>query len=311
VAFAWWKTFAKRELDDEGASRPFQLRDGIELPSLILRMMRATGGEESPAPGAASAAPRSFADPLPATPGSSGEPASLSSRSTAPGETFVLPHEAAAVAAAGPALPGSGANVEKMILTSGASDRGSSESQNGFKTFALTIAPQGRGEAPDAPGALTVFAFRGSDGADSYSGNSGSDWFYGLEGGDRLTGGGGADLFAYTSASESTGTGYDTLTDFSFSDDAIDLPVAVTGLAKAVSKGGLSTATFDSDLAKAFSGLGAGQAGFFTPDSGDQKGQTFLVVDANGKAGYQSGEDYVFNVPTAPPADLGGTDFLI
>jgi len=54
------------------------------------------------------------------------------------------------------------------------------------------------------------------------------------------------------------------------------------------------------------SGLGASQAAWFAPDSGDLAGQIFLIVDANGIAGYQEGGDYVFAVNGAPLADGAG-----
>jgi hypothetical protein len=52
-------------------------------------------------------------------------------------------------------------------------------------------------------------------------------------------------------------------------------------------------------------GLGAGRAGLFTPTAGDLAGTLFLVVDANGEAGYQAGEDFVFALPGMAVADLG------
>ena len=50
----------------------------------------------------------------------------------------------------------------------------------------------------------------------------------------------------------------------------------------------------------------------YAPDAGDLAGKLFLVVDANGVAGYQEGEDYVFALAGTTLADLGGhTDFFI
>ena len=64
--------------------------------------------------------------------------------------------------------------------------------------------------------------------------------------------------------------------------------------------------------ARRSAGLGAGQAVWFAPDAGDLAGTIFLVVDANGIAGYQAGEDYVFAVAGAPLADLTGhTDIFV
>jgi hypothetical protein len=63
----------------------------------------------------------------------------------------------------------------------------------------------------------------------------------------------------------------------------------------AVTAGGLGSNTFDGDLKTA---IGAGQLGahhavLFTSDTGTLAGRTFLIVDANGEAGYQTGADVV------------------
>ena len=153
------------------------------------------------------------------------------------------------------------------------------------------------------------FLFQGSDSADRFTGGAGVDIIIGRGGGDVLAGGGSLDRFVYGSAAESTGAGYDTLVDFDFAEDVLDLPSGVSGFDAAVAAGSLSTATFDSDLAAALTGkLGAGHAVFFTPNSGDLAGKAFLIVDGNGEAGYQAGEDFVFLLgvaPADPITDLG------
>jgi peptidase M10/serralysin-like protein len=127
-----------------------------------------------------------------------------------------------------------------------------------------------------------------------------------------LAGGGGRDTFTYFGASESTGATYDTLGDFDAGSDKIDLLGTVTGFHAPVEGGTLSLATFDADLSAALSGLGASQAAWFAPDAGDLAGQIFLIVDANGVAGYQEGEDYVFAVSGTPLVDLSGhTDIFV
>ncbi|MEA3012743.1 MAG: large repetitive protein [Sphingomonadales bacterium] len=156
------------------------------------------------------------------------------------------------------------------------------------------------------------FSFQGSGGNDLFLGGAGADSIHGLGGGDVLSGGAGADTFVYTGASESTGTTYDLLADFDPAVDRIDLPGSVSGFAAAVTSGSLSDATFNVDLTAALGGLGAHQAAWFAPDAGDLAGQIFLVVDGNGVAGYQVGEDYVFGIAGSPLPDLiGHTDFFI
>lgn len=156
------------------------------------------------------------------------------------------------------------------------------------------------------------FIFYGSDSGDVFLGGAGNDLLYGLGGGDTLSGGGGRDTFAYYDAAQSSGAAYDILADFDPTADRIDLEVSVTGFDAAVQGGTLSTASFGADLGAALAGLGAGHAMFYAPDAGDLAGSVFLVVDANGIAGYQEGEDYVFALPATTLADLAGhTDFFI
>ena len=65
--------------------------------------------------------------------------------------------------------------------------------------------------------------------------------------------------------------------------------------------GSLTHATFDVDLA-ALVGPDQLEVAHFvlvTADTGDLAGHTFLVIDANGEAGYQAGEDYVIELSAA------------
>ncbi len=119
-------------------------------------------------------------------------------------------------------------------------------------------------------------------------------------GADVLTGSTLSDTFQFNDVSHSTSTGYDTITNIDFSSDVISLvggafnPNAIDA---AITTGSLSTASFDTDLASDLSGnLAAHHAVLFTADAGTLSGHTFLVVDANGTAGYQSGGDYVIDV---------------
>lgn len=157
------------------------------------------------------------------------------------------------------------------------------------------------------------FVLEGGAGDDNLSGGHGADVLIGGAGADVLAGGAGADRFVYFSAAESTGANHDTLVDFTFGEDVIDLPVTVLGLDAAVTKGALSQVSFDADLSALLgqSVLEAGHALFFTPDSGALAGHTFLVVDANGEAGYQPGVDFVIEMPAPPPSDFHGTGFLV
>jgi len=156
-------------------------------------------------------------------------------------------------------------------------------------------------------GALRIY---GGGAADTLIGSSGADWIFGSGGGDTLTGGAGADTFYYDDAAQSTSTGFDRLVGFDENADRIDLPFSVTSFAGSAS-GALSSASMDATLASTFSGLGNHQAALYTATSGDLAGQIFAVVDANGIAGYQAGEDYVIGfVAPATPIDPTTSIFI-
>jgi len=150
-------------------------------------------------------------------------------------------------------------------------------------------------------GSFVVIGGKGDDtligGArgDTLSGGSGNDTILGGGGGDVLTGGSGHNSFVYDAVVDSTGPGFDTISQFNVKSDMIDLWFQVTGLDHTVSSGALTQGSFDANLAAALGAdqLHAGHAVLFAPTSGDYVGETFLVVDANGIAGYQAGQDLV------------------
>jgi len=147
---------------------------------------------------------------------------------------------------------------------------------------------------------------------DQITGDAGANQITGGGGADLLVGGGGGDTFVYTSTADSTGSGYDTIVGFDTTSDRIDLPGAVTGIDAAISSGSLSSASIDSDLAAAIgsSQMASHHAVLFTPTSGDLAGQNFLIVDANGTAGYQAGQDFVIGLHSGNLAGLNTGDFI-
>jgi hypothetical protein len=156
------------------------------------------------------------------------------------------------------------------------------------------------------------FIFYGGDSGDTFIGGAGNDLIEGGGGADILAGGDGSDTFTWRDAAESSGADYDILADFDAASDKIDLEVTVSGFDAAIAGGSLSEGSFNADLGTALAGLGAGRAVFYAPDAGDLAGTVFLVVDANGVAGYQAGEDYVFALTGATLAGLSGhPDFFI
>ena len=66
-------------------------------------------------------------------------------------------------------------------------------------------------------------------------------------------------------------------------------------------------ATLGTTLEGAFGTLATHQAAVFTATGGDLAGLTFLVVDANGTAGYQASGDFLiaFASPTTPLDQVG------
>ena len=80
---------------------------------------------------------------------------------------------------------------------------------------------------------------------------------------------------------------------------------AVNAINAEVTTGHLNAATFDTDLATAITGaqLGAHDAVIFDPNHGDLHNHLFLIVDMNGVAGYQAGQDQVIRLTSI----VGGT----
>lgn len=148
-------------------------------------------------------------------------------------------------------------------------------------------------------------AIYGNGGNDAIAGAGGEDTLVGGAGADSIDGGAGDDQFVYAGASESTSTGFDTIISFNFNNhDVFDLHSTVTSTST-VSGGALNAASFDADLAATLNAgvLSANEAILYTAASGTYAGQRFLVVDADGIAGYTAGADYVFLIQS--PTSIG------
>ncbi|HEY2070384.1 MAG TPA: bluetail domain-containing putative surface protein [Rhizomicrobium sp.] len=143
----------------------------------------------------------------------------------------------------------------------------------------------------------------GGQGNDVLVDNVGRNWFIGEAGADRITGTGGNDRFVYYDVTDSTSTAHDVITGFLASSDHFDLDVTVTGVDLPVTGGVLRSTTFDANLASAIGAtqMAAGHAVVFTATSGNLAGHTYLIVDANGVAGYQAGQDYVMELTGGNP----------
>ncbi|MGD0866643.1 MAG: calcium-binding protein, partial [Rhizomicrobium sp.] len=162
----------------------------------------------------------------------------------------------------------------------------------------------------DSNGTLILM---GGAGTDTLIGGTYKDTFEVSGGGDTLVSSGGIDTFVYNTASDSTSTGYDTIKGFNAATDFFQLTFAVTGINAAVTGGPLSTLHFDQNLTHDIgaSQLSAYHAVLFTPSSGNLSGDTFLIIDVNGVAGYQAGQDLVIELTNATDlANLSTSNFV-
>jgi Ca2+-binding RTX toxin-like protein len=219
-------------------------------------------------------------------------------------------------------------NVETLVLVSGSNTRfgpaaGSYSYEitlkDGNVAAGARLLVTGVGLLPDEPmridGSAETEGFLrllGGNGDDVLIGGACADFLYGNLGADRLTGGGGADIFHYRTAPESTGSAFDSLVGFDCREDRIDLPVDLAGFSNVVMGGRLSAATMETDLDAALDGLlGAGEAALFTPNAGDMAGRIFVVVDMDGVAGYDAGNDLLIElVNPVVPLPLGVDIFV-
>jgi Ca2+-binding RTX toxin-like protein len=151
------------------------------------------------------------------------------------------------------------------------------------------------------------FTFDGSAEAD------GSFRLYGGLGADNLTGGAGNDGFYFGRDGR-----FDPLTDHvdggaGINDQlALDssYTVAISGANVTNVEVLLNAASLDSDLAAALAGLNANHAVQFTTDSGTLAGHIFEVIDTNGIAGYQAGQDMVIELQTPVNPITDATAFV-
>ena len=113
-----------------------------------------------------------------------------------------------------------------------------------------------------------------------------------------MLGGAGQDIFNFNAVAGSTSAHFDRIADFNAGIDLFHMSVAVGAVDAEVMGGNLTATNFDANLSAALGAnqLHAGDAVLFQPSSGGLQSHLFLVVDANGTAGYQAGQDYVIDV---------------
>lgn len=163
--------------------------------------------------------------------------------------------------------------------------------------------------------ATCELVLEGGAGADVLTGGGAFDTLIGRGGADMLVGGGGPDHFVYYEAADSTGKNYDTIGGFNcFFSDTILLNTPVNNVDQKITAGSLSNATFNTDLAAAVdhTHLAAYDAVLFVPNAGTLKDQNFLIIDVNGKAGYQAQHDIVICLDQPIHIhSLGAADFSV
>jgi Ca2+-binding RTX toxin-like protein len=151
----------------------------------------------------------------------------------------------------------------------------------------------------------------GGTGDDTLLGGLGNDILIGGLGRDRMSGGAGADLFVFNSAADSNvmvGNGgtsvlnYDTLFGFTQGTDTIQVAGQTYNTFTSGQGGRLDDATFNGDIAASVGNMTGNAAVLFTATSGNHVGETFLVLNTDGVAGYQAGSDLVLYL--SPTDDL-------
>jgi Ca2+-binding RTX toxin-like protein len=148
----------------------------------------------------------------------------------------------------------------------------------------------------------------GGAGDDTLIGGAGDDILQGGLGSDILQGGGGSDTFVFDAAN-SAADGIDTILGFDARNDVLDLGDNITHVNSNL-LGGLANSL--SDITGLASGsLGANDAMILKPLLGALGGDTFMVVDQNGVAGFQQGQDMIVQLVNATHLnDLSLDNFL-
>jgi len=129
----------------------------------------------------------------------------------------------------------------------------------------------------------------GGGGKDTITGGSGNDTITGGAGADTLTGNGGNDIFAYTGVTDSTPTGYDTITDFvaktaTVNGDVLKFAVTAFGIADSA----LNQIYIADNGTLALAALSAGDFGAKKVNFALDKATGTLYIDGTGAVAGQS-----------------------
>ena len=257
---------------------------------------------------------------------------------TADSHTYILRGHDFTFDASGGTTALAGGTIQRIDVF--AEPRTSSDPEFSIRSFTMTVDRfHGFVDSNDAAGFKdALFSNRdhmfGGSGIDTLTGLMGCDWLYGgcgndvlhgggagdwLQGGrgaDFLVGGAGSDYFVFANAKDSGGGVYDTIYRLDYLDKIV-VPGGVTGFDGQIDAGVSSFFNVDPILSAALDAdhLGAHHAAIATAQITIRHGpiiyQTFLVVDVNGVAGYQAGEDIAVLIANPHGLNqLGVDDFL-
>jgi Ca2+-binding RTX toxin-like protein len=158
----------------------------------------------------------------------------------------------------------------------------------------------------ETDGTLSLYGGAGDDrlsggaGQDTLRGADGSDVLTGGAGADQLDGGAGGDVFRYSAPCDSAGSAFDRIGGFDADHDAIDLWFAVAAVR--------DTQTIH-DLGQLATAFDAAHLGAYEAALADAGSATYLLIDANGIAGYQDGADLLIRL-THMTGTLDTADFI-
>ncbi|MGH6879033.1 MAG: hypothetical protein ACREHV_16865, partial [Rhizomicrobium sp.] len=160
-------------------------------------------------------------------------------------------------------------------------------------------------------GNLVIFGSTG--GHDILTGNHGDTVFVGDGASDTISLVDGAnDIVAFDQASDSTSTGFDTVEYFNTAKDQFSVFSEVTNIDATYVGGTLDASNFDADLtADLAKKLTADGAIVYEAKTGSYAGVAFLVIDQNGQAGYQAGQDLVIEFQHRTGGSLTTANFLL
>ncbi|HEY1607152.1 MAG TPA: calcium-binding protein [Allosphingosinicella sp.] len=199
-------------------------------------------------------------------------------------------------------------NVETLSLDTGSTgltiNFGANTSLTGPLTLDASSLTSGNALVADATNVVeSTVDLIGGAGNDVLTGTTGNDILNGGGGTNILNGGGGSDTFVFN-ALDSTGSTVDTIVGFNALTDVLQLPNGVTGLDS--SPLGIIASTVDGLLNLVGNTLGSHDAMVVQPILGLLSGNAFMLVDQNGVAGFQAGQDMIVELQNA--THLGSLD---